>query len=242
LAHQSRKRPRKNNEGVRHFGAKTKGGAAAAKLVIRREEGAQDRADKVAADEARILKLAPIVGKFRTLVFDPAWDYEWLSLAGRAKPGYVMQTHEQLLALDVKQWADDVVGCQLYLWVTNNFMARGCELMTHWGFQHRTVLTWEKEGPFGQGSYFRNSTEHVLFGTLDGTMGKTTTRPAAAFIRTYFTQPRTGEHSEKPEEFYEIVRVASYPPYGEGNQRTARPDFTNLYCPVTEKPETEAAE
>jgi N6-adenosine-specific RNA methylase IME4 len=108
-------------------------------------------------------------------------------------------------------------------------MAKACELIAHWGFQHRTKITWIKPPPFGLGSYFRNSTEDVLFATL----GKTTTRPAAASIPTHFEAPR-GEHSEKPERFYEIVRASSYPPYGEGNQRKARPDFTNLYCPVTE--------
>jgi hypothetical protein len=35
-------------------------------------------------DEARILSLAPVTGKFPTLVIDPPWDYEWLSLAGPA--------------------------------------------------------------------------------------------------------------------------------------------------------------
>jgi N6-adenosine-specific RNA methylase IME4 len=199
-------------------------GAAAAKLIARREEGKQARLDKVAADEQRVLQLVPVAGKFRTLVLDPAWDYDWLSIAGRAKPGYAMQSHEQLLQLDVRQWADESC-CHLYLWVTNNFMARGCELMAHWGFQHRVLITWVKEGAFGLGSYFRNSTEHVLFGTL----GETTTRPAAASIPTHFIAPRPGEHSEKPEAFYDIVRAASYPPYGEGNQRDARPDFTNLF-------------
>jgi hypothetical protein len=38
-----------------------------------------------------------------------------------------------------------------------------------------------------------------------------------------------GEHSEKPEAFYEIVRAASYPPYGEAFQRQARPDFESLF-------------
>jgi N6-adenosine-specific RNA methylase IME4 len=70
----------------------------------------------------------------------------------------------------------------------------------------------------------RNSTEFVLFGIL----GDTTTRPAAASIPTHFEAPR-GAHSEKPERFYEIVRAASYPPYGEGNQREPRPDFVNLF-------------
>jgi len=192
--------------------------------MSRQEINKVRRIATVTADEARVLNLAPVVGRFRTIVIDPAWDYDWLSVAGRAKPGYAMQLHEDLLALDVAAWADDQEGCHLYCWVTNNFMARACELVKHWGFQHRTIITWIKPPPFGLGSYFRNSTEHVIFATR----GDTTTRPAAASLPTHFEAPR-GEHSEKPEKFYEIVRAASYPPYGEANQRESRPDFANLF-------------
>ena len=45
-------------------------------------------------------------------------------------------------------------------------------------------------------------------------------------------EARVGQHSEKPERFYEIVREASYGPFGEAFQRTARPDFVNLYREV----------
>jgi N6-adenosine-specific RNA methylase IME4 len=187
------------------------------------------RLARVREDEARILTIVPIIGKFRTIVLDPAWEYDWLSLAGRAKPGYAMQSIEQLEALNVAAWADvqpeEGIGCHLYCWTTNNFMAEACRLVRHWGFQHRTLITWEKPPPFGLGSYFRNSTEHCLFATLGE---DTTTRHAAASIATHFTAPR-GEHSEKPECFYDIVRAASYPPYGEGNQREPRADFTNLF-------------
>jgi N6-adenosine-specific RNA methylase IME4 len=190
----------------------------------RNEISAILRRERVDADEARVLSLTPIIGKFRTLVLDPAWEYDWLSLAGRAKPGYAMQSAEQLRELDVAAWADEEVGCHLYCWTTNNFMAEACRLVAHWGFQHRTIITWIKPPPFGLGSYFRNSTEHCLFATR----GDTTTRPAAASIPTHFEAER-GEHSEKPECFYDIVRAASYPPYGEGNQREPRPDFINLF-------------
>jgi N6-adenosine-specific RNA methylase IME4 len=190
----------------------------------RSEVGKVLRIARVTEDEQRVRALVPVVGKFRTIVIDPAWEYDWLSVAGRAKPGYAMQSIEELRALDVRAWADEEAGCHLYCWATNNFSGEAHKLVEHWGFQHRTVLTWIKPPPFGLGSYFRNSTELVLFATL----GDTTTAPAAARIPTHFEAPR-GEHSEKPERFYEIVRAASYPPYGEANQRKARPDFTNLF-------------
>jgi N6-adenosine-specific RNA methylase IME4 len=197
-------------------------------LLQRNEISKVLRLERVEEDERRVFALQPIEGKFRTIVIDPAWEYDWLSLAGRAKPGYAMQTVEQLERTDVHAWADTTAGTHLYCWVTNNFMSVATHLVELWGFQHRTVLTWVKPPPFGLGSYFRNSTEHVLFATL----GETTTRHAAASIPTHFEAPR-GEHSEKPERFYEIVRASSYPPYGEANQRKPRPDFQNLYCEVT---------
>jgi N6-adenosine-specific RNA methylase IME4 len=182
------------------------------------------RITRVQADEQRVLNLVPSIGKYRTLVLDPAWDYDWLSIAARAKPGYAMQSIESLRSLNVKQWADEEEGCHLYCWTTNNFLNEACKLVEHWGWQHRTALVWIKPPPFGLGSYYRNSTEICLFATL----GDTTTRPAAASIPTHFEAPR-GEHSEKPDKFYEIVRAASYPPYGEAFQREDRADFANLF-------------
>lgn len=184
----------------------------------RNEASAETRKERKEADEQRILSTAPAEGKHRALVIDPPWDYEWLSLAGRAAPGYAVMSHDELLAMDVAQWAED--DCHLYLWTTNNFMTRAVELMAHWGFQHKTVLTWVKPR-WGLGAYFRNSTEHVLFGVR----GELRTRSDS--IATHFEAP-LGEHSEKPEEFYEIVRQASYPSYGEAFQRKGRPDFQNL--------------
>ncbi len=181
--------------------------------------GGAHRKLKQARDEETVLALEPAEGKHKTLVIDPPWDYEWLSLAGRATPGYSTMSHEELLALPVAEWADD--DCHLYLWTTNNFMTRAVDLMAHWGFQHKTVLTWVKP-KWGLGSYFRNSTEHVLFGVK----GKLRTRSDS--IATHFEAP-VGEHSAKPEAFYAIVRAASYPPYGEAFQRQSRDGFRNLF-------------
>lgn len=201
------------------------------KLAQRKARAAIDAAAKQlrvelrAADEARIKSLKAVEGKFKTIVVDPPWDYEWLSIAGRASPGYATMDHEQLMAMRIQKWAED--NAHMYLWVTNNFMTRGVALMEHWGFQHKTVLTWNKLSKkgkpwFGLGSYFRNSTEHVLFG-VRGTL-----RTRVGNIPTLFTS-KIGEHSEKPQAFYDIVSKASYLPAVEFFARKPRPGFVNPF-------------
>lgn len=186
-----------------------------------------DRTGKVSAahrelrraqDEKRILGLAPVAGRFKTLVLDPPWQYDGLFL-GRGGPDYATMPHEELLALPVPDWAED--NCHLYLWTTNAMFPDAIELMAKWGFRHNTVLTWAKPH-YGLGTHFRGQTEHVIFG-IRGTLA---TRCNS--ISTLFEAP-VGKHSEKPEKFYEIVRAASYPPYGEAFQRKARPEFVNLF-------------
>jgi N6-adenosine-specific RNA methylase IME4 len=62
---------------------------------------------------------------------------------------------------------------------------------------------------------------------LFGIRGKLSTRRSD--ISTLFEAPTT-EHSAKPAQFYDLVRAASYPPYGEAFQRTPRPDFQSLFA------------
>jgi N6-adenosine-specific RNA methylase IME4 len=169
-------------------------------------------------DEKRIPNLKTVEGRFRALVIDPPWPYE-LDFIGRGKPTYAIMTMDELRALPVASWADE--NAHLYLWVTNAMVPHAVELTTAWGFRHNTMLTWIKPR-FGMGSHFRNQSEHVIFAIR----GRLRTR--ANGISTTFEAP-VGKHSEKPEKFYDIVRAASYPPYGEAFQRRARRDFKNLY-------------
>jgi N6-adenosine-specific RNA methylase IME4 len=170
-----------------------------------------------AQDEARVSALQSVVGKYRTLVFDPPW----VTGGGRGF-SYAIMSQEDLLKLPVPSWADEE-GCHIYTWVTNGQINNGFALLSHWGFEYKTLLTWAKPS-FGMGTYFRLQTEHVLFG-VRGNLGK---REAAGSISNFFEAP-VGAHSEKPEMFYELVRKASYPPYGEAFQRKARDGFTNLF-------------
>jgi N6-adenosine-specific RNA methylase IME4/ParB-like chromosome segregation protein Spo0J len=167
---------------------------------------------KAKQDEAQIIAAPVVIGKYRTIVIDPPWDHEGLSIAGRGAPMYAVMSLEELLALPVGEWAEE--NCHLYLWTTNNFILRAGELVKAWGFEFKTVLTWIKPR-IGLGSYFRSSTEHVLFAVRGDMMTR------ARDIPTHFTAP-TGEHSEKPQEFFDIAERASYGPYLEAFARKQR--------------------
>jgi N6-adenosine-specific RNA methylase IME4 len=180
---------------------------------------AAHRALRRTQDERRVLGLTPVVGKFRSLVIDPPWQYD-ADFLGRGKPDYDTMSRDELLALPVESWAEE--NCHLYLWSTNAMLPHAFELMARWGFRYNTTLTWAKP-KYGLGTHFRGQTEHVLFGIR----GILATRSNS--ISTLFEAP-VGKHSAKPEKFYEIVRAASFAPHGEAFQRTARPDFKNLFA------------
>ncbi len=87
-------------------------------------------------------------------------------------PGLTMptMTDEQLKALPVPEWSED--ECHIYLWSTIATLGQALDLMAAWKFEYKTVLTWLKPR-LGLGAYFRNTTEHCLFGVK----GKVLTRP-----------------------------------------------------------------
>jgi len=191
----------------------------------RQDASAAKRRERIEADEERVKNLAPVAGKFKTLIVDPPYDSDWYSKTA-GHPPYLTMSIDDILALPVAAWAEG--ECHLYLWTPNNFLPLAVRAMAGWGFKHKSVLTWfkmTKDGSKpknGRGHYFRNSTEQVLFGTR----GKSRTR--ADDIPTHFESP-VGAHSEKPEKFYEIVRRASHPSYGEAFQRKARKGFRDLF-------------
>jgi N6-adenosine-specific RNA methylase IME4 len=168
-------------------------------------------------DEARVARLQPVAGRFRTLAFDPPWHDESVSEA--QLPPYATMSVDALRAMPVEAWSLD--EGHIYIHAPGPFLAIAIELCGAWGYDFKTVIGWKKPH-FSMGRYFRTLEEFVVFGVRGGLMVRRQDLP------NHFAGP-VGEHSEKPEAFYDLVRAASFPPYGEGFQRQARPDFTNLY-------------
>jgi N6-adenosine-specific RNA methylase IME4 len=118
--------------------------------------------------------------------------------------------------------ADNAV---LWLWIVNPLMARGFELLEHWGFTYKGMVTWAKTQndwvtPFvGCGYWLRGATEHMLLGV------KGQVKPLVKVQPTWFSAPVT-EHSEKPEHSYRVAERYWYEPRLEMFARRKRPGWS----------------
>lgn len=161
--------------------------------------------------------------KYKTILADPPWPE---SGGGRIKRGadahYPLMTVEAIKQLPVGQLVDPE-GCHLYLWVTNNYLRAGFEVLDAWCFHYITIITWAKEGRIGLGQYYRGMTEHCLFARR-GVLPYREYEGRRAQGTTLIQAPR-GEHSAKPESLRRIIEIVSYPPRVELFARTVAPGW-----------------
>jgi N6-adenosine-specific RNA methylase IME4 len=165
-------------------------------------------------------------GPYRTIVADPPWPYR-TSIDGTAalphtvkrsgalaigvdQMGYGVLSLAALAALPVAEMAGR--DAHLYLWTTNAFMVEAHGLARAWGFTPKTILTWGKvhrddrsRPSMKTGYWFRGATEHIVF-AVRGSLRITGALP------TLYLWPRLGQHSAKPEAFYDLVEQASPDP------------------------------
>lgn len=159
-------------------------------------------------------------GLYRTIVIDPPWDYTDVGDNGmgsnfRGMPAYAQMSVQEIADLPIGDLAED--DAHLYLWTTNRLLPLSFPLMERWGFRYITMLTWCKP-QIGLGNYFRNTTEHILFG-VRGRLGLSNGKTP-----THFLADRT-THSTKPDEFYRIVESCSPGAYVEFFARRPRPNW-----------------
>lgn len=141
--------------------------------------------------------------KYNIIYADPPW-YE--QGGGKIKRGadrhYNLMKTNDIKKLPVANLADE--KCWLFLWVTNNFLKDGLEVMEEWGFTYVTNLVWAKN-TIGLGYYLRGQHEICLFGK------KGQMKPKSRSESTLVTAKKS-KHSKKPEEFYEKIEALNSGP------------------------------
>lgn len=100
--------------------------------------------------------------RYGCIIADPPWpEYGGGQIKRGADRHYPLMKVPEICSLPVREVA--LPDSHIYLWVTNNYLRAGFEVLDAWGFVYKTTITWEKERQ-GLGQYFRGTTEHVLFG------------------------------------------------------------------------------
>lgn len=178
-----------------------------------------------AVERIKTARLAAVTetptGRYRCIVLDPPWegaDTGDASPMGCGDPAYATMRLPEIAALPVPDLMEPD-DCHVYLWATNRVLPLAFTLLDTWGIRYITMLTWCKPS-VGVGRYYRNNTEHVLFGMAG------TRLLARADVGTWFEADRQGKHSTKPVEFYTMVEQCSPGPRLEMFARAPREGWT----------------
>jgi N6-adenosine-specific RNA methylase IME4 len=171
---------------------------------------------RLARADARYSKETPKmkVGRYRILYADPPWSYgengisgvTALDSYGTVDKHYKSQmTIDEICEMELPEIEDNAV---LFLWVTSAFLEISFKVIQEWGFNYKTSFIWDKiKHNYG----FYNSVRHEIL--LIATRGSC--RPDDKhLIDSVQTIERSDRHSEKPEEFRQIIDSL----YTEGNR------------------------
>ncbi len=167
--------------------------------------------------------------KYGTVYADPPW---MLKMGG----GMRQLKYDTMSTLEVVQAGAmlTVPGvldnhALLWLWTTNPHLPEALEVLAAWGFEYKTMVTWNKER-LGLGWWLRSRTEHVLLGARPGAKPGAMGRPGA--WSTLLNGGYRG-HSVKPVEMYDLIEARSPGPRLElfANRLQPRAGWTQLASP-----------
>lgn len=149
--------------------------------------------------------------KYQTIYADLPWpEYGGGKIKRGADRHYPLMKVKDIIGMSdfVNSFSDE--NCHLYLWVTNNYLPSGLQVMEAWGFRYITTITWVKDR-IGLGQYFRGITEHCLFG-VKGKLPYKVEDGKRQQGKTVLFEKKS-KHSVKPAGMRVMIERVSYPPY-----------------------------
>lgn len=155
-----------------------------------------ERIEAVAASEPT----AP-VGKFDVIVLDPPWPIKKIERDVRPNQvelDYPVMSLDEIKSLQII--SDHAASnSHIFMWTTQKFLPDSFDVFDAWGVRYVFMMVWHKPGGFQPIGLAQYNAEFCLYGRI----GSPEFIDTKAFP-TCFEAPR-GEHSEKPQAFYELL-------------------------------------
>ena len=156
--------------------------------------------EKAHENEEYITVELPAETKYRVVYADPPWKYNDIQdteKLGGAGKHYPTMSIESLCKLPIKDMVID--NAVLFLWTTSPLLEATFAVIKAWGFSYKTSFVWDKIR-HNMGHY--NSVRHELL--LVCTKGSCTPDVKKLHDSVVVVE-KTDKHSEKPEEFRNII-------------------------------------
>ena len=138
--------------------------------------------------------------KYNVVVADPPWQYHNKKTGGSMKSGsdakYPTMSLDEICVLKIPNICEK--DCVLFLWGTTPLADYAIDVMKAWGFDYKTKIYWHKIGSLGMGYWFRGQVEECLVGIHGDVKAFRCQHPN-------FIQSKARNHSQKPEEFFELI-------------------------------------
>ena len=167
---------------------------AAAAIREMKREAIVSKLEDIGAKEAKAAS-----GVYDVIVIDPPWQMEKIERDVRPNQSafdYPTMNESELAAMKLPA-ADD---CHVWVWTTHKHLPMALRLIEAWRLKYVCTFVWHKPGGFQPIGLPQYNCEFAIYAR----------RGSPAFIDTKalpvcFNAPR-GAHSEKPGEFYDVVR------------------------------------
>lgn len=168
----------------------------AAYTELKREEKKEEHARKIEEQRKNIQEgLAPPDGKYDVIVVDPPWPYgtKYDPDGRRAANPYPEMSLDEIKNIQMPS-SDD---CVMFLWTTHKFMRHSFDLLDAWGFRDVAIITWVKDR-MGLGQWLRSQSEFCIMAVKG--------HPITILSnQTTVVNGPLKAHSQKPDEFYQMV-------------------------------------